>query len=84
MHDEPTHGLADERDAIHRTLLDLLLTDDAPSLWSHDEIARAMDDPVVAMDATDTLCAAGLLHRFGEFVFPTRAAASYRRLEQGG
>ncbi len=84
MHDEPTHGLATERDAVQRTLLDLLLTDEDPGLWSHDEIARAMDDSVVAIDAIDTLHAAGLVHRLGDFVFPTRAAGRYRRLEQGG
>ena len=84
MHDEPTHGLATERDAVQQALLDLLLTDEDPGLWSHDEIARAMGDPVVAIDVTHTLQAAGLLHRLGDFVFPTRAAARYRRLEQGG
>jgi hypothetical protein len=84
MHDEPTDGLASERDAVQLTLLDLLLTDEAPGLWSHDEIARAMGDPVVAIDATDTLHAAGLIHRVGDFVFPTRAAARYRSLEQSG
>jgi hypothetical protein len=75
MHDEPTHGLARERDSVQLILLDLLLSDESPGLWSHDEIARAMGDPVVAIDATDTLHAAGLLHRIGDFVFPTRAAA---------
>jgi hypothetical protein len=53
-------------------------------LWSHDEIARAIGDPVVAVDAVDALHAAGLLQRVGDFVFPTRAAARYRRLEEVG
>jgi hypothetical protein len=49
-----------------------------------EEIAVAIGDPVVAVDAVDTLQAAGLLHRHGDFVFPTRAAARYRHLEQAG
>ena len=67
MQDEPIQGLATERDAVQQALLDLLLTDEDPGLWSHDEIARAMGDPVVAIDATDTLHAAGLLHQVGDF-----------------
>ena len=82
MHDETTSAPACELDGLHRTLLELLLTDEAPGLWSTEEIATAMGDPVIAVDAVDTLHAAGLLHRLGDFVFPTRAAARYRRLEQ--
>ena len=39
---------------------------------------------MLAVDTIDTLHAAGLLHQHGEFVFPTRAAARCRRLEQAG
>ena len=84
MHDETTSGPALELDRVQSTLLELLLTDEAPGLWSHDEIAHAMGDPVIAVDAVEALHAAGLLHRVGDFVFPTRAAARYRRLEQAG
>lgn len=84
MQDQTTSASACEFDALQHTLLDLLLTDESPGLWSNEEIAVAMGDPVVAVDAVDTLHAAGLLHRLGDFVFPTRAAARYRRLEQAG
>jgi hypothetical protein len=84
MHDEPTSVPACGRDGLQHALLDLLLTDASPGLWSHDEIVVAMGDRVHAVDAIDSLHAAGLLHRVGEFVFPTRAAARYRRLEQAG
>jgi hypothetical protein len=84
MQDETTCALATERNALERTLLDLLLTDEYPGLWSSEEIAVAIGDPVVAVDAVDTLQAAGLLHRHGDFVVPTRAAARYRHLEQAG
>lgn len=84
MHDETTSGPACELDGLQRTLLELLVTDEAPGLWSSGEIATAMGDPVIAVDAIDMLHAAGLLHRHGDFVFPTRAAARYRQLEQAG
>ena len=84
MHDETTSGPALELDRVQSTLLELLLTDEAPGLWSRDEVAQAMGDPIIAVDFVDALHAAGLLHRLGDFVFPTRAAARYRRLEQAG
>jgi len=84
MQDQTTSAPACEFDGLQHTLLDLLLTDESPGLWSSEEIAVAIGDPVVAVDTVDTLQAAGLLHRLGDFVFPTRAAARYRRLEQAG
>ncbi len=82
MQDQTTSGPPSGFDGLAHTLLDLLLTDESPGLWSTEEIAVAMGDPVIAVDTVDTLRAAGLLHRHGEFVFPTRAAARYRHLEQ--
>ena len=84
MHDETTRGSALELDRVQSTLLELLLTDEAPGLWSVDETAHAMGDPIIAVDAVEALHAAGLVHWVGDFVFPTRAAARYRRLEQAG
>jgi hypothetical protein len=81
MHDETSRGdAAMERDRLQYTLLELLLRDKAPGLWSTGELAVAMADDVVAFDVITTLHAAGLVHVHGDFVFPTRAAATYRRL----
>jgi hypothetical protein len=49
--------------------------------WTVDEIACELDRPIGATDSVDRLSRAGLLHRFGPFVFPTRAA---RRAEEIG
>jgi hypothetical protein len=81
MHDETSRGEAAlERDRLRHTLLELLLTERMPGLWSAGELAVAMGDEVVAVDAITTLHAAGLVHVHGDFVFPTRAASAYRRL----
>jgi hypothetical protein len=48
------------------------------SLW---EIAQAIGSEPAAEDAIVGLRAAGLVHRFGEFVFPTRPAARFDQLE---
>lgn len=42
--------------------------------WSVDEIACELRTLLGARDAVARLCGAGLLHRVGELVFPTRAA----------
>lgn len=42
--------------------------------WSVDEIACELSTLMGARDAVVRLCGAGLLHRVGELVFPTRAA----------
>lgn len=63
---------ADAERAADATVLDLLIGDPFP--WSRDELARNLDEPTAADDAIMRLRAAGLVHRLGEFVFPTRAA----------
>ncbi len=39
-----------------------------------EELARKVGDLVTALDAMSVLADAGLLHRQGRYVFPTRAA----------
>ena len=50
-------------------------------IWSQAEIATALGNPVHAADALIGLHVAGLVHRVGEFVFPTQAAARCVQLE---
>jgi hypothetical protein len=69
MHDETTSGPGYELDPLQLTLLELLLTDESPGLWSHDEIARALGDPVIAIDAADALHAVGFFTESGTSCF---------------
>jgi hypothetical protein len=79
-------------DPIHlkQALLGLVMTDQ-PTLWSLAELdrhlqpsreARTGDEPWRARveDAVAELYAAGLVHRIGQFVWPTRAALEAERI----
>jgi hypothetical protein len=82
MQDEPTHrttGPVSELDREERAVLELLLTDTRPGLWSCREVAQALGDEIAASDAVSELEAHGLIHTCHEYVLPTRAAARYQR-----
>jgi hypothetical protein len=51
--------------------------------WSEAEIARELGDQANAEDALRRLIDTGLLHRLGEFVFPTRTARRAAEIEVG-
>lgn len=55
-------------------ILNLLLGEDEQCVWSAEEVAREVGDPVAVRDALAELAGAGLVHRLGEFVFVSRAA----------
>lgn len=82
MQENPTHeSVAQQLDREERLVLDLLLsTTAAPAVWSQTEIARALGCELAAADAVMGLHAAGLVHRFEEFVFATRAALRFDAL----
>jgi len=63
-------------------VLDMLIYDSSCPLWSTEEIVRMLGDRVNAIDSVNRLAAAGLVHRIGEFVFPTLAARRADELEQ--
>jgi len=82
-----TNARDDEPDenAVEADILSFII--DQPSLTSLDELRREMSHssygPYIVDDvdrATRDLVHAGLLHRLGDFVFATRAAARYQRL----
>jgi hypothetical protein len=79
MPDDPTAGFSDEQ--IDREVLELLL--DAPWPWSLDELARELGHRDRATEALRRLSGAGLLHVWGEFVFPTRTARRAHELQLG-
>jgi hypothetical protein len=68
---------AEDRD---KCVLSLMLVD-SPWPWTVEEIGCELETHLGAEDSVDRLSRAGLLHRVGPFVFPTRAA---RRAEQIG
>jgi predicted transcriptional regulator len=63
-----------------KTVLHLLLDDPLP--WTVDEIVREVSSSrLETVDAIARLAGAGLVHRSGEFVFPTRAARRADEIE---
>lgn len=63
-------------------ILGLLLNFDSGSLWSVDEVVRQLSaSRLEVIDGLASLEAAGLVHRVGDFVFATRAASTFDRLE---
>jgi hypothetical protein len=79
-------GLHDPREAerhTDNTILGLMFNDASSWPWSIEEIARELDNSAKARDAVSRLTADGLLHRIGDFVFPTRAARRGAEIEIG-
>ncbi len=73
---------ADQERRAEGAILGLLLNFDAGSLWSVEELVRRLSaSRLEVVDGLASLQAAGLIHRVGDFVFATRAASSFDRLE---
>ena len=63
-------------------ILGLLLNFEVGGIWAVDEIVRQLSAPQLdVIDGLAELAAAGLVHRLGDFVFATRAASNFDRLE---
>jgi hypothetical protein len=63
-------------------ILGLLLNFDSGSLWSVEEVVRQLSaSRLEVVDGIASLEAAGLIHRVGDFVFATRAASNFDRLD---
>jgi len=75
MHDQPSRPTpAEEQDQAEYVDLHLMLTDEIPGMWTVRELAQALRDELKTVDALCGLHAAGLVHRHGEFVWPSRTA----------
>jgi hypothetical protein len=68
--DEQLAQMSEEQ--IDRVILGFM--DEHPWPWHLDEIGRELGSQSRATDAIRRLTATGLLHRWGDFVFPTRTA----------
>ena len=75
MHDESIPDGAAHEQAHDKAVLGLLL-DEEHVIWSIVEIGQMLGSQVEGADAVNRLHAAGLVHRLGDYVFATRAAAS--------
>lgn len=74
--------IAEQNKQAEGAILGLLLNFETGSLWSVEELVRQLSAPrLEVMDGLASLLAAGLIHRVDDFVFATRAASSFDRLE---
>ncbi|HMH48474.1 MAG TPA: hypothetical protein VK538_12270 [Solirubrobacteraceae bacterium] len=71
----------DRIDGSEKTVLLVLFHDPVP--WTVEELGRELGDPGDPVDAVARLAGAGLVHRLGDFVFPTRAARRSDELYDG-
>jgi predicted transcriptional regulator len=81
MHDQRSPVAEQDHDNDQR-VLGLLLEPDNQRPWSTDELLREVGDRIVMADSLARLYAAGLIHRLGEFVWPTRPALRAAALAQ--
>jgi hypothetical protein len=78
----PDHMEPGERmDNSQKTVLLMLFDDCVP--WTLDELGRELKNQLDAADAVSALAGAGLVHRLGDFVIPTRAARRSDELYEG-
>jgi hypothetical protein len=74
--------MAEQEQQAQGAILGLLLNFEAGSLWSVEEVVGQLSaSRLEVIDGLTSLQAAGLIHRVGDFVFATRAASSFDRLE---
>jgi len=74
-------NVQEETDSAEHVVLHVMLDDPTSGLWSTEELAQAVGDPIMAADALAGLHAMGLIHRHAEFVRPTRAATRAAQIE---
>lgn len=79
MHDESIPDPAHREREYDSAVLALLLEEDH-TIWSIAEIGQTLGSQVGGVDAITRLHAAGLVHKLGDYVFATRAAAQARAL----
>jgi hypothetical protein len=79
MRNERTPAEQDRDDDVE--VLGWLTDDEDQRPWSKAELDREVGDENRVHDALVRLVGAGLVHRCGEFVFATRPAVYFARLE---
>jgi hypothetical protein len=76
--EDPRHADEWADGEVMRSLMDAY-----PALMTAEEVRRDLREPQAPLvtDAINRLDSAGLIHRFGDFIYPTRAAYLAGRLE---
>jgi hypothetical protein len=64
-------------EGVQRRILRLLLGGEDERLWPLEMVVHCVGDPITALDALVALSDAGLVHRWGRYVIPTRAAMHF-------
>lgn len=64
-------------EGVQRLILRLLLGGEDERLWPLEVVVHRVGDPITALDALVALSDAGLVHRWGRYVMPTRAAMHF-------
>jgi hypothetical protein len=78
-----TRDVGERERARDSSILSLMLCEPGGYPWTREELARTLGDRVDASDAIRRLEQAGLVHRIGEFVFPTLACRRADELDFG-
>jgi len=81
MADSEGQTPGESMDRRERTVLYLLIQDPFP--WTVEELGREVGDLRGTSDAVAALVSTGHVHRFGEFVIPTRSARRSDELYEG-
>jgi hypothetical protein len=76
MASRPDH-LPQAPEGVQRLILRLLLSGEDERLWPLERIVHHTGNPITALDALVALSDAGLVHRWGRYVIPTRAAMHF-------
>ena len=67
-------------EGVQRLILRLLLDNERERLWPLEVVVRRVGNSITALDALVALSDAGLVHRWGHYVIPTRAAMHFHWL----
>jgi hypothetical protein len=76
MSSRPDH-LPQAPAGVQRLILRLLLSGEGERLWPLEQVVHHVGNPITALDALVALSDAGLVHRWGRYVIPTRAAMHF-------
>lgn len=81
MPDHDTNTPSEDEQRTEAAILGLLLNRTNQQPWAVEELIREIGRPLETQDAVASLHGSGLIHRCGDFVFPTRAALRFDQID---